>query len=122
VIYGPPLQKQAATPLAGVALVNGTPTILSWTAPADGLLHRVQIFAAMIIGSLETGGVVTATVTTPDGTVVSWNLFSGTQGGGFNYATSNFFPVIKAGSTVTIAQNTALTGGSATMWAEIWGS
>ena len=41
----------ASTPAAGFALINGTTTILSWTAPADGKNHRLSVFASAHISS-----------------------------------------------------------------------
>jgi hypothetical protein len=45
-----------ATPVAGVPLVNGTPVILSWTAPSDGKFHRVFFFASLDVAVTQVGG------------------------------------------------------------------
>lgn len=105
----------------GFALQNGTPTILSWTAPNDGQLHRFQIIPSADVTSTMTGGQVNATWTYPDGNGDGGGLVSGGQVAGNNGA--NFISrIIAAGSTVTIKQTSALTGGAAKMWAEIWAS
>jgi hypothetical protein len=117
------LVKQAATPAAGFALVNATPTILTWTAPNDGLLHRFQVFAAENVTVGQTGGQVSVTYTLPDGTTSSVHaLFGGGQTPGDNTPGQDFSITIKAGGTVTIAQTQAMSVGTAVVWAEIWGS
>jgi hypothetical protein len=117
-----PLALQAATPVSGFALVNGTPNILTWAAPNDGKLHRVMIFATLQVTSAETGGVVEITYFNPGGNFDSDGVFSGNLGNG-PYPLSNVFPLtIQAGSAFSIKQSSALTAGAATLWAEIWGS
>jgi hypothetical protein len=121
----PGMQRQAATPVAGFALVNGTPNIISWTAPNDGLLHRAMVFAAMCVtsGSI-TGGNVATGFTMPNGSAVSIGTFTGGQAFP-GYVFSSFNPpplMVQAGSVVTLAQNSALSAGTALVWAEIWGS
>jgi predicted RecA/RadA family phage recombinase len=123
----PILGLLAATPAAGVALVNGTPTILTWTAPGDGKNHRFLIVASMDITTLQVGGAVGVAFTTPDQGSNANNafpgLFTGAQAAGFNYAqVYSLSGIVKSGSTVSIAQTSALTAGAAVMWAEIWGS
>jgi hypothetical protein len=50
-------------------------------------------------------------------------LFTGAQGAGNNYAQAYAVSqVVKPGSTVVVAQTSALTSGAAVLWAEIWGS
>lgn len=105
----------------GVALVNGTPVILSWAVPADGRRHRFQLIASLTVASLETGGEVDLAWTAPDGTVISGvpvfaaGLAAGVSAGFFSR-------LVKPGTTVTFSQGSALTGGAATLWAELWGS
>jgi len=115
------LQQLAATPVAGFALQNGTPTILTWAVPNDGLLHRVLVISTMDVTSTETGGGVVVNVTLPDGTTGQPTLYSSGKSAGMvnaNYVACQ----VKAGSTVTVAQASALTGGASTVWAEIWGA
>lgn len=120
-IYGSGLQLQAATPVAGTALANGTPAILSWTAPNDGGLHRAVVFGVLDVAVQEVGGQVNVAYTLPDGTANSFAALNAGMGAGPANLFSYTF-VVKAGTTVTVAQATALTGGAATLWAEIWGS
>jgi predicted RecA/RadA family phage recombinase len=120
------LVPQAATPLAGVALVNGTPTILSWTAPNDGKPHYFQVIASMDVSVLQVGGAVGVAFTTPDQGSNANNafpgLFTGAQAAGFNYnQVYSLSGVVKPGSTVSVMQTSALTSGAAVMWATILG-
>lgn len=103
----------------GFALVNGTPLIVSWGAPADGNNHRAILMTTMQVTSGATGGQVTATVTTPDGNTSSPQVYAVNLGGGFHSANATIFN-IKAGTTLTVQQATALTGGAATVFCEIW--
>jgi hypothetical protein len=115
------LSLVAATSATGYPLANGTATIISWTAPNDGNQHRILIFASMTVTSTETGGLIQYTGMNPDGTSWSHTLFAA------NSTPGDIVPgiqprVVKAGSTESVIQASALTGGTATCWAEIWGS
>lgn len=123
------LAQQAATPVAGVALVNGTPNILTWTAPNDGLLHRALVIGLVDVTTLEVGGQVTLSWTLPNGNagsspVAAAGLAAGPQwfGPTTAIAVGMLALPVKAGTTVTLAQTSALTSGAAVVWAEIWGS
>ena len=103
----------------------GTPSILTWTAPSDGNLHRVLVFAVLHVTSNETGGQCSITVTLPDGTTSQKTVFSAAQNTGVFWPISFSYPqmqLIEAGTTVTVAQTSALTGGASTVWFELWGS
>lgn len=115
------LTLKAATPLAGFALQDGTPGIISWAVPDDGKLHRFTYFASMSIGSDQDGGDVDVGWFAPDGSEQGFTVFSGGQGAGQNFSQTALGIICGPGTTVTIAQTTALTGGAATLWAEIWG-
>lgn len=110
----------ATTGPAGFVLQNGTPTILSWTAPNDGNLHRVFFIGSINVTSAATGGAVTANVTPPGGgSPAVPQILAGGQAAG-NHVGLNA-AIVEAGSTVTVQQS-ALTVGAATTWVEIWGS
>lgn len=115
------LQLQKATPVAGVALINGTQTIVSWTAPNDGQLHRVVLFTTRDVTSGETGGAETVSLVAPDGTVGGYTLSGGNAPTGVTSGTTQSW-IIKAGTAFTLTQSSALTAGAAIRWAEIWGS
>lgn len=120
----PVVGQLAATPAAGFALQNATPTVLSWTAPNDGQLHRVLFNLAMHVTSAQTGGAVQIVTVLPDGTSETNTAFAGTLGTGAQKPANianGFFPV-QAGSTVQVNQSSAQTAGAALLWAELWGS
>ena len=105
---------------AGFPLQNATPGILSWTAPNDGLMHRVMVITFQNVTSAETGGVVSMTNTDPQGTPHVSGLYAGGSGVGVQYASQ--LRLVAPGTTVTVNQTSALTLGAATVWAEIWAS
>lgn len=116
------LGMQASTGVAGFALQNATPTILSWTAPNDGQLHRGILFVSLFVSSAATGGQVNLTWTQPGGNVFNPAVFAASQGSGGHLPTGGTAGFnVAAGSAVTLNQATALTAGAATLWAEIWG-
>ena len=102
---------------AGVALINGTQTILTWTAPNDGNLHIVNWALLQHVTTLEVGGAV---VTTISGLYTQGNGFGGSSSVGYN--ASGGINVIPPGDTFQINQSTALTSGAAIVYGLIWGS
>lgn len=115
-----PLFRVANTAAAGVALINGTQTIVSWTAPNDGALHRVLIVVGLNIATVATGGDISVNVTPNTGVqILSTGSGRGYTGwmpvNGGNY-------VVLANATVAVVQSSALTAGSGTVYAEIWAS
>jgi hypothetical protein len=107
----------ASTGLSGFALQNGTPSIISWTAPADGQMHRFMLTEVVHVTSSETGGATQAAWTAPDGTATSTALNSGTHTNGV-FSVSQV-KMIAPGSTVIYQQSSALTAGAAIAYAEI---
>jgi hypothetical protein len=119
------LQRQAVTPAAGFALVNGTPNIITWTAPNDGLQHRFLLFLSMDITVAYTGGQIIVNFMSPGGNNVTWAVYppGAATGPGWNYGFVSINPsFVKAGTAVTLSQGSAMTAGAATLNAEIWGS
>jgi molybdopterin-binding protein len=113
----------AATGTAGYALVNGTGTILSWTAPNDGQPHRVQIFANKIItGGTESGGAIQVAFTDLSGTSRTETIFPGGQTGfQVSSAPAALTLLVKANTAVSITQSSNLTGAAtSTLYPEIW--
>jgi hypothetical protein len=106
---------------SGYALVNGTGTILSWTAPSDGQMHRVIVFGNYDVTSALTGGAVSTHYTQPGGVTASATVMGGGESTGTSQGTTWGLPVAP-GTTVNLVQATAVTVGAATIWAEIWGS
>jgi len=120
----PGFTLRSQTTVAGFTLVNATPTIITWAVPNDGLLHGYQIFAQQSVTVNEVGGELAIVFTSVDGNVESQQLSAagltaGVYGpGSFSWLSG----LAKAGTTITLEQFTALTGGAATFWAQIWGT
>lgn len=111
------------TGAAGIALVNGTPTIMTWTAPNDGQMHAVMFIGAKVVASQETGGAVTLNFTV-DGNAETANVFGGgaaaqVQPMAINAATIGIRPV-DPNTTVTLTQSSALTGGASTLFGNLY--
>jgi hypothetical protein len=110
----------ATTGIGGFALVDGTPQILSWTAPNDGQLHRAMVYFDMTVGSAQTGGAVSVSGFAPDGTEYFWQVAPGGSGAGYVYYDSALIRTVKPGTVLALGQSTAQTAGAAKIWAEIW--
>lgn len=113
------LQSQTAS--AGFSLANSTGTIISWTAPNDGAIHHMLANAYVYATSTMTGGQVNIAFTDLAGNAISGVDF---VAGAITTGNANWDYImlpVKANTTVTISQGTALTGGAAKCWAEIWG-
>jgi len=118
----PAMNLLLTTGAAGFTLQNATPNILVWTAPNDGQPHRVFVVGNQNVSVSETGGQVSMTFTRADnGGTNAPVLFGGSAGTGYHNVANNV-AVVAPGSTVTIAQSTALTAGAAQVWMELWGS
>lgn len=120
------MKLQASTGAAGYALVNGTGTIISWTAPDDGQLHRATVYHLLAVSLTETGGLVNVTYTGPQAgatlhttAIIAAGQAASTAG---TYGGVNLELIIGPGTTISIVQGSALTAGAATLYAEIWGS
>lgn len=112
----------ATTGDVGFPLQNATPTILTWTAPNDGNLHRVIVVGELVVTSIQTGGAVSLNFTDPGGTARIRTVWAGGLAAGYNNVPVGLQQVVEPGSTVTITQSSAQTVGAATMWLEMWGS
>jgi len=106
----------ATTGNSGVALINGTQTILTWTAPSDGNLHIVCWALLQHVTSNETNGAVVTTIT---GKYTVGNGFAG--GSTTGWYQSGGSACLNAGDTFQVNQSTALTGGAATVYGLLWG-
>ena len=117
--------RLATTGTAGFALQNGTPNILTWTAPGDSAVHMFVALSVVHVTSAETGGTVQVIFQSPISG--AGNHFSQLVAGGLGtdangQTGTTIFGLVQPGTTVTIQQTTALTAGAATAWFEIWGS
>lgn len=114
------LAQQATTGTAGYALVNGTGSIISWAVPGDGLLHRFAVFGELIAASAA-GGQVNVSFTGPDGSGQNRDLIDSFTTGFYDLYAHGLW-ACQAGTTVTVQQHSAMSGGTAKLWAEIWGA
>jgi hypothetical protein len=121
-LAGDSLELIATTGVDGFALEDSTPTILSWTAPDDGDLHRFFVTSVLHVTSAETGGAIQLQWPLPDGTANTDSLYAGNLGAGIAVgpAAGIFMQPIEPGGTVNLVQLNALTAGAATLWAELW--
>jgi hypothetical protein len=113
---------RASTGAGGFALQNGTPTILTWTAPNDGQLHTGFVTGSLAVSTAETGGQINAYGPQAGTGVVIQG--AGKTAGQWTFPNSagSFTFSLQPGQSVTIAQATALTAGAAILYAEIWAS
>jgi hypothetical protein len=125
-----PLSVAAATTTAGYTLVNATGTILTWTAPNDGKLHRAKLFYTEHVSSGKTGGGITFGslsgagngTLTPDGAAGWQTVMGGGESAGARGSENVTELIVGAGNTIFLYQNSALSAGAAVAWAEIWAS
>lgn len=118
----PALALQAATPVTGFPLADATPTIISWTPPADGRQHRIMAIFNADITVTAVGGTVDLQFTDLTGTFQSRQLLAPGGAAGFGAVLAPAYFLVQGGQTVYVAQGTALTAGAVQCWAEIWGS
>jgi hypothetical protein len=116
----PGLTLVASTGVAGFAKQNGTPNILTWTAPNDGNPHSVIIFASETVTTLEAGGGIGDSFTAPGGgfQTATAAVFAGAKAAGTYHAEDMM--VVGPGTTLTVFQGSALTSGACTVWLTIW--
>lgn len=111
----------ASTGPNGFALQNASPVILQWAAPNDGLMHRAIIFSLLVVTSLQTAGAVLAIFDN-----AGHNLFAGGLAAGSYWPSAGPYPAVVippgAASNLVQLQQTAMTAGAATLYAEIWAS
>ncbi len=117
----PAMMLLATTGPNGFALQNGTPTLLTWNAPADNQLHRVILVSGQNVSVAETGGAVGLAFTAPNGVGATVSVYAGGSGTGLS-ASVYVGRLVAPGSVVSLQQTAALTLGAAVVWAEIWGS
>ena len=109
----------AETPATGVALIDGTQTILTATVPNDGKLHIFLASGIKDITTALTGGNITWTWHLPSGTTAT--VYNGQTAVGVTHTQIGAFTsnVVTPGSTITLTQTTAMTAGAAKVYAKI---
>lgn len=114
------ISTQAKTPLAGFALQNGTSDILTWTTPNDGNLHTVDVAGVLVVSLLEVGGLIRLLYTL-GGNQIAQTLWAGGSAVGNYYSAFAGAVTCDPNTTQRLQQNTALTSGSASLFATILG-
>ena len=109
----------AETSATGVALINGTQTILSVAVPNDGKVHQLLPGALKTVTSALSGGTVTVSWTNPAGTVSNLKMTGTAIGQYYMSFASSANLLLKPGTTVTVSQTTAATAGAAKVYARI---
>lgn len=111
-------QQVASTPVAGIALINGTQVLAQFTAPNDGQLHYMTAVLSLQVTSAETGGQISVNFVDPQGNARSFTAIASGAGVGLN---SLVVPrLIQPNSVVSVSQSVALSGGAAVMNCQIW--
>jgi hypothetical protein len=115
------LTKQAATPAAGFPLVNGTPTIISYTAPNDGNIHTAMVSITKVVTSTETGGQINIAFTV-GGQAQNLVLMGGANPPGVIFTANaiRYLTMMDPNTTVTVSQSVALTAGASVVYAELF--
>lgn len=116
------LQPEVVASVNAFALQNGTPSIMAATPVVfnDGNNHLVIVIVTADVTTTETGGAVTATITDGvDGHAVTTTVQPGGSTGPGLILGTFAFAVVGPGSTVSIAQSSALTAGSAKVSARV---
>ena len=109
----------AETSATGVALINGTQTILSVTVPNDAKPHQAIVTVFKVVTAALTGGAVVMAVTDIAGTAFTIAIVGTAVGTYTHSSTINNSFLLKPGTTVTVKQTTAMTAGAAKVYAKI---
>lgn len=120
--WGQGMSLLATTGIGGYALVNGTGNAVTWAAPSDGAMHRVLVFATLHVSTAQTAGAIQAIVTIPDGTSNNKAMFAGGLSSNEYYSTGPAVFLVEGGTSLSVFQSSAQTGGAAVLFAELWGS
>jgi hypothetical protein len=115
------VSKLAGTPAAGYAYTAGiNTTIATFTTPNDGKMHHFQLAWTIVAGAAGTTGGAIRLIYTSGGQ----QNFTSINAGGLtdnDYLEGSFVATIDPNTTVTLQQQTALSAGSATMFATMIG-
>ena len=109
----------AETSATGVALINGTQTILTATVPNDGKVHYVIASFTKDVTTALTGGKMILGHTSAPSVSDFIATTSTAVGVYYNTSKSLLSALSTPGSTVTIKQTTAMTAGAAKVFAKI---
>lgn len=113
----------ATTGIAGFAKQNNNNVVIwQWTAPNDGAMHTfLAILEQKVTVTTEVGGIVQLQYKYPDGSTDNRQPYGGGASVGINSQSPS--DNIPGGTTVTLIQTTALSGGAVTtIWGTLWGA
>jgi hypothetical protein len=96
-------------PSGGIALVNGTPTLLTYIVPNDGNVHALVATQIKLVTVAETGGTINLNYVLQGGAKALQFDPGGRVPGQFQQV---FAVMADPGTAVTIAQVSALTAGA----------
>ena len=106
----------AETSATGVALIDGTQTILTATVPNDGKVHNLLFNVYKDVTTALTGGQLTITHSQPATLSASTKTTATTVA---VHQIANGVMLVLPGTTVTLSQSTAMTAGAAKVYAKI---
>ena len=109
----------AETSATGVALINGTQTLLTATVPNDGKVHQAYIMTLKTVTATITGGKLTLSWTWPTGLISPYTTTNTAAAEYPKTSTALGGVLVKPGTTVTVKQTTAMTAGAAKVYAKI---
>jgi hypothetical protein len=109
--------RVARTAPEGFPLVNGTPVILAWTAPADGRPHSFLVQFRMMNTLQQAGGKVVMVFGGSDQVI---NLNAGSEPGTDHMNETGNTWLAMPGEVITVQQIEPLTEGDGTVFCEIW--
>ena len=109
----------AETSAIGVALIDGTQTILTATVPNDGQCHLVLASMWKDVTTALTGGQTRLQWVVPAGTGVGADTTLTAVGTSGVSTSTTGDTVVKPGTTVSVLQTTAMTAGAAKVYAKI---
>ena len=109
-IVGPVPGLNLVASALNLDLGNSTPTLISYTVPADGNGHPFEVVGSFYSAAATTGGEVDIKFTQAGVAQSESIMLTGNTG---LSGQSPFCGVADSGTTITVVQSTALTAGSA---------
>jgi hypothetical protein len=117
-----PTPAQPVPARAVYVLINGTGNIATFPIPSDGFVHEVRIPYTLAVAVTEVGGALTLAWTQNGARNLVFSpggLVAGSYIGGAGGNVPLDF-LADPGSTVTLSQSSALTGGNASLTAQAY--
>jgi hypothetical protein len=112
---------QATTGSSGFTLLDSTPTLLTWSVPNDGQVHRVIVLGELVVTTTQAGGEVQLVFNDPAGNSRTESMWAGGLGVGANKVNGNCAFMVGPDQTITLEQTSDQTSGSAIAYVDLWG-